>query len=70
MALPPKAVDLHEADFMILGNKLQKYQWEVQTRKLLRFPNIKTNVGMTEKKSLQQDRILISKQNPKATCGA
>ena len=34
---------------MILGNKLQKYQWEVQTRKLLRFPNIKTNVGMMRK---------------------
>lgn len=48
---------------MILGNKLQRYQWEVQIRKLLRFPNIKTNVGMMRKKSLQQDRILMSKQN-------
>ena len=67
--LPPKAIDLHEADFMILGNKLQRYQWEVQIRKLLRFPNIKTNVGMMRKKPLQQDRILMSKQNPKATCG-
>lgn len=50
MALPPNAIDLHEADFMMLGNKLQKYQWEVQTRKLLRFPNKKNKCRDNEKK--------------------
>lgn len=52
MAPPSKATDLHEADSLILGNKLQKYQQQVQARKTAEIPKRKNKCRDEGKKDL------------------